>query len=1472
MYTIQLQGWSGTPVPLAYSSVVLDVQLGTSITARAGGGATRTVDAGAPLALDASPTFDPDYPELGAAGLAYIWDCRTEAGRACGILDDLGSVASPLTSATTLIAAPDVTAPTTLIFSFLAMKGSKNGTSAEFEVNVVPAPKAFKRGAGRPAARVHNVSVVRVNVAETLILSGQTDIPFNVSLIDPGYKMQWRWQQVVGNLPCAVLADTPPCAVVSATSPNIQSSTPYGRTPHANNAQFLILPNVLTAGERYTFRLWSVWAPESLSAGDDEGQLLVNFVNNQIAAQLTSFSEMAVDVNSPPMDGVVSVAPTSGVVYSTTFAFSTDFWTDPEEDYPLRYTFEYASTDPETGVETRNRLGDPTEANKAATTLPQGFFPSYNLTVWAICVDYKGAETRSAPTVVQVGAPVVSSEAELNGLVEAETGNMIEKGAEQGDPSLVLDAFGSAASVLGGAAASRRRRRRLGAVVAVDTKAAEMRQGYIGQMASIGNGTSMERTGPVLGRQMSTMQSLSGSPSDLVPVAGSTASDPSATMMGFITNIADTASGTKARRRRLNGATPSAPPSEEEAAIPLDDGIATASAEVLGAVLSAGSIAGASESWEFTAEQRFGAMSTGYVNGVDALLVELEAAGHAYTAEKALWALQKTAPCDMPAPPCNTTNITIDVMFKVVDYKIEQERLAGVGDMLGPMAAMCAAQFGDDKSTIAPKGASGSKIGFGCSAAESGEGSAPISSGGGSFDMKSSAGATQIGTFDPSLHPLTDGQTAMKRRRRRRRRRRRLEATGAPAEAAPAAVAPAKAKPQIGSSVASVKVLGANGKEVPIASNSPVLNFEIVTKPGGLPACVYWDTTAEAWSSKGTFMTAARDGIIFCRAMHLTDFAGGAESAMPEMNTVNPADPSALLSYNTENMLVPICLAAMTMIFILSCIVGRAMDKFQQKNMPWRLGLVNAGEQDHRDEGKEVKHITSIWTRVRLLFLESLKQEHLFLNIYFVPGWHPMNRPLRLGLLLASILTMLTVEAMFFGKDNESSSQKLAVTIIACVVCMPPDTIFCYLIDKISTFVGETDADVADDLQRKEHKSIVTVDNPMVLYRSDLDAENPGALVAPSRRMLNNPLVKWDVDHLKDAWRDTSLQRAVDEGKGWKSMTDPATQKEYFWNYLTGQTVWNPWERVLEAETGDVHYHNFVTGEVSWRPVGIEHEEEEKMPDSPSSDSAVSKVADGKDDNVFDERASCDAETTRFDSLDAAERGVDTEPIADALDSVVRPPIAPIKLALTAANAIHRKREEKAAARKWINEELPFVKVKLQAFGLQTCGEFVHEDIVLRVTHLDHEGEVVLLHETMVARNAQDPKWPTFNLQVQDSKNTIHGLPLGESISLECWECDRDQQYIPVVKIGAVHTTVRWLLNHAGDTLRLKADHGDDAETKGGVSVLTCSTTYIPRKDTVAFQAYVASEVRARTFNCIFPAPPRAHLELSPSALPIDLT
>ena len=52
----------------------------------------------------------------------------------------------------------------------------------------------------------------------------------------------------------------------------------------------------------------------------------------------TGYAQIQVAVNTPPSEGSVSVSPTSGTQFETSFQFSQSGWTD--DDLPLTYGFD----------------------------------------------------------------------------------------------------------------------------------------------------------------------------------------------------------------------------------------------------------------------------------------------------------------------------------------------------------------------------------------------------------------------------------------------------------------------------------------------------------------------------------------------------------------------------------------------------------------------------------------------------------------------------------------------------------------------------------------------------------------------------------------------------------------------------------------------------------------------------------------------------------------------------------------------------------------------------------------------------------------------------------------------------------------------------------------------------------------------------------------------------------------------------
>lgn len=81
---------------------------------------------------------------------------------------------------------------------------------------------------------------------------------------------------------------------------------------------------------RYKFRLY-ITCPAPIA----------NIENAKNRKNVTSFVDITISTNKPPVPQRLEVTPLSGNGMSTVFKFSTGVASDDEFDYPLKYTFYY---------------------------------------------------------------------------------------------------------------------------------------------------------------------------------------------------------------------------------------------------------------------------------------------------------------------------------------------------------------------------------------------------------------------------------------------------------------------------------------------------------------------------------------------------------------------------------------------------------------------------------------------------------------------------------------------------------------------------------------------------------------------------------------------------------------------------------------------------------------------------------------------------------------------------------------------------------------------------------------------------------------------------------------------------------------------------------------------------------------------------------------------------------------------------
>jgi hypothetical protein len=292
------------------ASEVLKFNVGRqSVLARLAGGNIATISEESLLSLDASGSYDMDYPPTQSSAVApiftYTWECVETAptfGDACNFtsIPDTATISLPMEN---LIGVTD--------FSITVYVTSS--VSTDTVVNMASVQKTIIRNPGPPLPLITlSPFQVKYNSVSRILLSCTIDTYASSVAV---------WSGVDGggrDLNMSQLALTSPEKVLSA-----------GET----NFQFTLRANVLTPGLTYTFTVTS------------------NYFENDGKDAVPGSSSDSFLVNSPPSasDAATSlvVSPSVGVSLVTPFRFSASTWSDDVDDYPLTYAYAYYTSDPD---------------------------------------------------------------------------------------------------------------------------------------------------------------------------------------------------------------------------------------------------------------------------------------------------------------------------------------------------------------------------------------------------------------------------------------------------------------------------------------------------------------------------------------------------------------------------------------------------------------------------------------------------------------------------------------------------------------------------------------------------------------------------------------------------------------------------------------------------------------------------------------------------------------------------------------------------------------------------------------------------------------------------------------------------------------------------------------------------------------------------------------------------------------------
>ena len=293
-FTVQISVASSVN-PFAFSSAKVSVIVGVSgVIASLAGGSTRTVVSSEGFTLDASASYDIDYPTNKSA-LQYRWNCYEYSPV---YLNPCPPTILLSNRAINVIHGKGIPVNETTVYVFAVVVSNALNASDSNVAFITVVPDLI------PTANLLTV-MSKVSASSKLILQGKISVP-------PNFNASALW----------AIADADPDYLTSIA---LSSTTAHFTAPSIYSFAIAIAPNMLSAGSTYTFVL-AVHSDDFLY-------------------DLTASAEVIIHVNSPPTRGVLKVTPTTGTAFHTFFQMISFRWVDDISDYPLSFLMYYYTVD-----------------------------------------------------------------------------------------------------------------------------------------------------------------------------------------------------------------------------------------------------------------------------------------------------------------------------------------------------------------------------------------------------------------------------------------------------------------------------------------------------------------------------------------------------------------------------------------------------------------------------------------------------------------------------------------------------------------------------------------------------------------------------------------------------------------------------------------------------------------------------------------------------------------------------------------------------------------------------------------------------------------------------------------------------------------------------------------------------------------------------------------------------------------------
>jgi hypothetical protein len=348
----------------AQNSVLISVVPG-NVVAQIAGGSQRNVltKRGTFVTIDASGSYDANFPERNSSNLLYSWKCiyvnADKFGQKCAF--NVGSFIPPLDTLKTLVF-PGAVLSLKDSYQFFVVAQSRDGRSGTANVTI----NALGPEVDTEVQIIS--SVKKVNYDHKLEVTGT---------LSASYDLDAQWSAYIDGFPTAFKSLTATTSSFSVGELTSDPNSPIG-------FPIAIDRNVLSPGSLVTFRLTADRQDSKLTFG---------------TSKYASFCEVTVLINAPPSGGSFKVDPTEGEGLTTLFSMLAPSWSDEVDDLPLLFSFLYRVTSSAPYLQLQAKKG----ITVVETLLPQGVVSAdYVITATAIIFDTPGASVNMSANVVVV--------------------------------------------------------------------------------------------------------------------------------------------------------------------------------------------------------------------------------------------------------------------------------------------------------------------------------------------------------------------------------------------------------------------------------------------------------------------------------------------------------------------------------------------------------------------------------------------------------------------------------------------------------------------------------------------------------------------------------------------------------------------------------------------------------------------------------------------------------------------------------------------------------------------------------------------------------------------------------------------------------------------------------------------------------------------------------------------------------------